>query len=196
MSEGQNDQFKLPNRAASRPGQQCDTLKNRLGGRIASGVAALCIAVGLAGNVRADPPACSIPREADIVALSQSWSGLLAAGRLDELAGLYAEDALLLAEGRSEPVRGRAAIRAYLGQLATRHAEVRVDMRSIMTRCGMASEMTASRFQVTGKRKGTRMFIGGRTSTVYAEQGGGWRIVQQSLPTMSVPNRAIGPAVR
>lgn len=141
-------------------------------------------------SAAATPAACITPAVGEIAALSERWAQALAGGRVEEVAGLYAEDAVLLAEGHAEPIRGRSAIRTYLDALARRHPEARIAMREIMTRCGLASEMSETRFQVTGRRKGTRMFIGGRINTLYAQDGASWRIVQQSLPTMTQPNRA------
>lgn len=158
---------------------------------------AIAVAIGLlvggTGAARATPPPaaqCVSASESEIATLSQSWSQALAAGRLDEVAAFYADNAVLMAEGMADPIAGRRQIRDWLARLAGRHAEPQVSMRSVVTACGLASEMAATKFKVTGVRKGTRMFIGGRSSTVWSHDGTRWRIVQQSLPTMLVPNRA------
>jgi hypothetical protein len=162
-------------------------------------LASLTLSLAALAAIAAPPPAraqaiamCPTVTTAEITGLSDAWARGLAAGRLDEVAAQYAEDAVLIAEGVAEPIAGRARIRDYLAGLAGRHAAPRLDMRHVATRCAVATEMAAARFQVTGKRKGTRMFIGGRTSTVWAHDGARWQIVQQSLPTMLVPNRARG----
>ena len=159
--------------------------------------AALAIVLAALASLAAPFPAAAQPismcaqvSEADIATLSDGWSKALAAGRVDELAGFYAEDAVLMAEGMADPIHGRAQIRAFLVTLAGRHAAPRFDMRNVRTACSIATEMAAVRIQVTGKRKGTRMFLGGRASTVWAHDGARWRIVQQSLPTMLVANRS------
>lgn len=163
---------------------------------------ALAVALTLAGPAVAQSsssthgaPCATLSAEA-VASFSQRWADLLTSGRTDDLAGLYAEDAVVAVEGRAEPLKGRAAIRAYLRELTLRHASPRITMRAVMARCGLATEMTELRVQVTGKRKGTRMFLGGRTSTVFAQDGSDWRIVQQSLPSMTVPNRTIALVAR
>lgn len=158
-------------------------------------VAALTLLSALASPAPAQTAAtaaapCVTPSEGEIVALSGRWAAALAAGRIDDVANLYADNAVLMAEGQPAPLTGRHAIRTYLETFTTRHPQAHIDMRTVTTRCGLASDMTVTRFQVTGMRKGTRMFVGGRTSTLYAHDGDNWRITQQSLPTMTIPNRA------
>lgn len=135
--------------------------------------------------------ACQEANPSEVSALLDRWSAAVANGDADAIAEFYADNALLLPAIGEAPREGKPSIRAYFAAFADRHPMPTITMRSVMAGCGMATEMGAARFQVTGARKGTRMFVGGRYSTVLTESDGRWLIVQQSLTLMPQLNRAV-----
>jgi uncharacterized protein (TIGR02246 family) len=138
-------------------------------------------ALATPGRAWAQAQACNTAPADKITELVERWQAAIAAGDADAITGLYAEDAVLLPATSEAPRMGRAAIRAYFVELASRHPLPTITMRSVMTGCGMASEIGTARYQVTGQRKGTRMFVGGRYTMVFTERDGRWQIAQQSL---------------
>ena len=87
--------------------------------------------------------------------------------------------AVLLSMLSGEPRAGKAAIRSYFEQYIRRHPQGQVNMRSIMVGCNLASDIGTYTYRLTGQRKGTRVAIGGRYSTLYEYRDGPWLIVQQ-----------------
>lgn len=139
-----------------------------------------------------DTPArsCREASPSEITALLDRWQAAVANGDADAIAEFYADDAILLPAMSEAPRNGKAAIRAYFAEFVGRHPLPTTTMRSVMVGCGMASEMGAARYRLTGARKGTRTFIGGRYSTVLTESEGRWLIVQQNLSLIPQLNRA------
>lgn len=133
---------------------------------------------------------CREANPPEISALLDRWQTAVVIGDANAIAEFYADNAVLLPAIGEAPREGKAAIRAYFAAFVGRHPLPTITMRSVMAGCGMATEMGAARFQVTGARKGTRMFVGGRYSTVLTENDGRWLIAQQSLSLMPQLNRA------
>lgn len=128
--------------------------------------------------------ACTVATKDDIAQLSDRWSKSLAAGNPEAVAGLYAEDAVLLPMLSSEPRTGRAEISAYFRDYLKRHPQGAINARSIMVGCNVASDIGTYIYRLTGLRKGTRVVIGGRYSTLYEYRSGQWLITQQHASTM------------
>lgn len=152
-----------------------------------------CISATLANAAAATdtpPSSCRQAIPSEVTALLNRWQTAVGTGDADAIAEFYAESAVLFPAMGENPRQGRAAIRSYFAEFAGRHPLPTVTMRSVMAGCGMATEMGTARFQVTGTRKGTRMFVGGRYSTVLMETNGRWLIAQQSLSMMPQLNRA------
>ena len=140
------------------------------------------------------PRTCLEANEGEVLAFIDRWHAAITAGRPDAVAELYADDAVLLPAESETPRKGKAAIRAYFAEFNDRHPALATTMRSVMAGCGMASEMGMVTFRITGQRKGTRMLVGGRTTTVLAHRDGRWLIVHQSLSLVPQPNRRIALA--
>jgi uncharacterized protein (TIGR02246 family) len=135
---------------------------------------------------------CTPATKEQIAELSDNWAKALAAGRAEDVAAFYAEEAVLLPMLSMEPRMGRAAIKSYFDSYVKRHPQGAINMRSIMVGCNVASDIGTYLYRLTGQRKGTREAIGGRYSTVYEYREGKWLIVQQHTSTMlsmAVPNR-------
>ena len=132
-----------------------------------------------------EPAKCAVASTEMIVALSDRWNTALALGYPETLAGLYADDAVLLPMLSGEPRAGKAAIRSYFEQYIRRHPQGQVNMRSIMVGCNLASDIGTYTYRLTGQRKGTRVAIGGRYSTLYEYRDGQWLIVQQHTSTIA-----------
>jgi uncharacterized protein (TIGR02246 family) len=150
------------------------------------------VALGGAAAKAVASSRCAAAQARDIDDLTGRWQAALVAGDPDAIAALYAGDAVLLPAMGSAPLAGRAAIRAYFAAFVGRHALPTVTMRTVMAGCDMATEMGTARFLITGVRKGTRMFVAGRYTTVLTARDGQWLIAQQSLSLMPVPNRREG----
>lgn len=157
------------------------------------GTILLGISASLASAVAGpDTPvrSCQEASHSEITAHLDRWQRAVATGDADAIAAFFTDNAVLLPAVSEAPRHGKVAIRAYFAEFAGRHPLPMITTRSVMTGCGMATEMGAVRFQVTGTRKGTRMFVGGRYSTVLTEIDGRWLIAQQSLSLMPQLNRA------
>ena len=120
----------------------------------------------------------------DIAQLSDRWSKALVAGNHEAVASHYAEDAVLLPMLSSEPRVGRAQISSYFRDYLKRHPQGVINMRLVTSGCNVASDIGTYTYRLTGLRKGTRVAIGGRYSTLYEYRGGQWLITQQHASTM------------
>ena len=141
---------------------------------------------------RAEEPAtCVATSTEQIAALSERWNVALAHGDPKALAGLYADDAVLLPMLSGEPLVGRQAIKSYFNEYIRRHPQGQINMRSIMVGCNVASDIGTYTYRLTGQRKGTRVAIGGRYSTGYEFRDGRWVIAHQHASAMTnLPQRA------
>ena len=151
--------------------------------------AAVSVAIGVAqpgGGARA-VEACTPASEAAIATLSRQWSAALAVGAPDEIAALYAEDAVLVPVLWQRRYVGREEITGYFAQLAAKHPQATVTQRSIVIGCDSATDTGAYVFRVTGERKGTRMLVGGRYRADYERRGGRWLIVHHHISGMYRP---------
>jgi uncharacterized protein (TIGR02246 family) len=144
-------------------------------------------AMASAGQARA----CSEARSSDIAEVMRGWQAAVANGDIETVTGYYIADAVLLPALGDGPLMGRAAIRDYFTMFGSRHPMPKITMQSVMSGCGMATEVGTATYQITGHRKGTRMLIGGRYTTVLVERDGRWLIAQQSLSLMPQPNRRL-----
>lgn len=163
-------------------------------GRRAVGPAAaalLCIAVwGSAPALAASTPQCATLTHADAAGLFDRWNAALAQSNVTQLVGLYSDRAELAADVEDVPHRGRQAILAYYESLLRRHPQASVTSRTIETGCNVATESGVIVYRVTGKRKGTRMLLGGRYLTQYRFEAGAWRIDRHLLGARPIPARA------
>jgi uncharacterized protein (TIGR02246 family) len=143
---------------------------------------------GLSMSAAAETTAqCPATSEEAIAQLFDRWNASLATGRPGEVAKLYADNAVLVPALSDRPLMGREEIRAYFEHFLGRHPQGSVTMRSIMINCNTASDIGTYVYRVTGQRKGTRMLIGGRYSTVYEYRNGDWLIVHHHVSGMSRP---------
>jgi uncharacterized protein (TIGR02246 family) len=116
-----------------------------------------------------------------IAGLFDRWNASLATGKPTEVANLYADDAVLqpgLSEGR---LVGRDSIRSYFAQLLRKYPQAVVTRRAIGIDCGTAVDAGAYVVRVTGRRKGTRMLIGGFYTLQYEYRNGDWFIVRHQF---------------
>jgi uncharacterized protein (TIGR02246 family) len=142
----------------------------------------VCAALLCATHARAETPsACSTPTTLQVVQLMNSWRAGLASGSPDRMASFYAEDASLVATKDGAPLKGRQAIRIYFGDLLPRHPDPRIISRNITPGCNAASVKGVVFYRITGKRKGTRMLLGGRYTVDFAFRNNTWLIVNQTL---------------
>jgi uncharacterized protein (TIGR02246 family) len=153
--------------------------------------AAVLVAAG-AASAQAQSSACVEPRKEEIAAITSQWQAAIAAGNADAIAAHYAHDAVLMPAMSQDVLTGQAAIRAYFAEFAGRHPVPVATSSTIMTGCGMASDVGTMNYRVTGQRKGTRMLVGGRSSTVFVARDGRWLIAQQSLALLPQAYRSGG----
>ena len=119
-----------------------------------------------------------------IDALFDRWNASLATGEPAEVAKLYADDAVLQSDPSDRLRVGREEIGAYFSQFLQAHPRGAVTERTIRVDCGMAVDTGAFVYRVTGRRKGTRMLIGGRYTLQYAFRDGDWLIVRHQISGM------------
>ena len=141
-------------------------------------------ALGLFGGAdaaRADTPACTKLTEVQMVQLLNRWRAAFTGGDPEQLSGLYADDAILIATKDGKPYKGRAAIHSYFKGLLVRRATMSIRPSSLHADCGTASIAGPVVYRITGERKGTRLLLGGRYQADFAVIGGEWKIVRHSL---------------
>ncbi|MET0430875.1 MAG: DUF4440 domain-containing protein [Hyphomicrobium sp.] len=141
-------------------------------------------ALGLFGGAdaaRADTPACTKLTEVQMVQLLNRWRAAFTGGDPEQLSGLYADDAILIATKDGKPYKGRDAIRSYFKGLLVRRATMSIRPSSLHADCGTASIAGPVVYRITGERKGTRLLLGGRYQADFAVIGGEWKIVRHSL---------------
>jgi uncharacterized protein (TIGR02246 family) len=147
--------------------------------------AAIGLAFLLAGShvrVVADPAGtCPHASRQVSAGLLARWEAALATGNADEVAKLYAENAVLLPAVSQRPLVGRHRIRAHFAQFLLKHPRASVLRRAISVTCATAVDVGTYVYRVTGRRKGTRMLIGGVYALRYAFDGGDWRIVSHRV---------------
>ena len=76
-------------------------------------------------------------------------------------------------------------------ELLQRHPQASVMSRTLETGCNVATESGVIVYRVTGKRKGTRMLLGGRYVTQYRFEDGAWRIGRHILDVRPIASRAL-----
>jgi hypothetical protein len=124
---------------------------------------------------------CAPLTHAEATDLFNRWNAALTANGVFELVGLYSDRAELAAHEADVPRRGRQAIQAYYESLLGRHPQASVISRTLEMGCNVATESGEIIYRVTGKRKGTRMLLGGRYMTQYRFENGNWRIERHLL---------------
>jgi len=127
-----------------------------------------------------------------IAGLFDRWNTSLATGRPAEVAKLYADDAVLRPAPSGRPHVGREAIGSYFAQFLQRHPLAAVTERTIRVDCGTAVDTGMFVYRVTGRRKGTRMLIGGRYTLQYEYRNGDWLIVRHQVSGMYRPLSSTG----
>ena len=131
------------------------------------------------------PPLCANTTIAGADEIARAWQAALMRNDADVIAALYAEDAVLMPSDRADaPLSGRKAIRDYYAGLAARHPRSANVVRSVRTGCDRVTETGLATFRVIGRRKGTRMLIGGHFSATYAMRDGAWWIFSHTLETL------------
>jgi uncharacterized protein (TIGR02246 family) len=129
----------------------------------------------------ASTPQCAPLTHADAAALFDRWNAALTENNVMQLVGLYSDRAELATHAEDVPRRGRLAIQAYYESLLQRHPQASVTSRTVETGCNVATESGVIVYRVTGKRKGTRMLLGGHYMTQYRFEDGAWRISRHLL---------------
>jgi uncharacterized protein (TIGR02246 family) len=137
----------------------------------------------------ASAPQCVPLTHTEAADLFDRWNTALAGSNPMQLAGLYSDHAELATDGEGEPHRGRQAILAYYEGLFQRHPQASVTSRTIETGCNVATESGEIVYRVTGKRKGTRVLLGGRYMTQYRFEDGAWRIERHLLGARPIAAR-------
>jgi uncharacterized protein (TIGR02246 family) len=146
--------------------------------------AMLCAAMLCVPHARADTPqpACTKLTTLQVMQLMNTWKAGLASGDADKMASFYAEDATLATTRSGGPFKGRDAIRIYYGDLLPRHPAPRFLSSKISATCNAATVEGFVLYRITGKRKGTRMLLGGHYKVDFAlHEGNVWLIKNQSL---------------
>ena len=113
--------------------------------------------------------------------ISDQWNAALASGNLSQLVDLYDDRAALMARPGEHPRSGKPAINAYYKELLLSHPQASVISRTIENDCNSATESGVVVYRITGKRKGTRMLLGGRYTIQYRLENGAWRITRHDL---------------
>ncbi len=156
-------------------------------------VAAAVFCIAAWGSVpahAANTSQCAVLTHTDAADLFDRWNTALAGSDVMQLVGLYSDRAELAADVEDVPHRGRQAILTYYESLLRRHPQASVVSRTIETGCNVATESGRILYRVTGKRKGTRMLLGGQYHTRYRFEAGAWRIDRHLLGARSIPARA------
>ena len=157
-------------------------------------VAAALFCFGVLGAVPARAAGtlpCAPLTHADAADLFARWNAALAANKVMELVRLYSDRAELAAHGGDAAHRGRQAIGAYYESLLGRHPQASVTSRTLETGCNVATESGTIVYRVTGRRKGTRMLLGGRYVTQYRFEDGVWRIDRHVLGARPIAARQL-----
>jgi uncharacterized protein (TIGR02246 family) len=133
-------------------------------------------------QARADTTAvCAKPTTLQVMQLMNFWKAGLASGNADKMASFYTDDAVIVPTKNATPIKGRDAIRAYYADLLARHPQPRFISTKISTGCGTATVRGAVIYRITGKRKGTRMLLGGHYKVNFVFHKKVWQITDQAL---------------
>lgn len=125
-------------------------------------------------SVRAEYTAEVLERINDLqLEWGESWAG----DRVDDLADLYWEDAIVIPPGRL-PLRGREAIRAYFDEVLPEHGHIEAFMLDFDASGGMAQVFGNFMLGIQhGEEAGVQKT--GPLVTVYMMRGRTWRIRSQ-----------------
>jgi uncharacterized protein (TIGR02246 family) len=165
--------------------------------RRAIALAVLAVTASIAGV-----PAHAAPETPDVCAgkgqgaeqVAMAWQEALMRNDADAIAVLYAQDARLVSSDPTAPLHaGRKAIRDYYADLVERHPRAAHLDRVTLTGCERVIETGTVTFRVTGRRKGTRMLVGGKFSATYALREGAWQIVSHALETQPLAYERVLP---
>lgn len=126
-------------------------------------------------------PQCITPKPQEVSRVFHQWRNAVASRNPDELVNFYTDDATLSVGKAGEPIKGKAAIRAYYVGLLARHPQPVVVSSEVAPGCNSAVVTGFILYRVTGARKGTRDLLGGRFTTEFALVDGAWRIAKHTL---------------
>jgi uncharacterized protein (TIGR02246 family) len=138
---------------------------------------ALLVAVRTSQGSSVPLKRCPEPTKQAIAHLFDRWNASLATGDPNAVAKLYADNAALLPALSDRLLVGREQIRGHFAHFLARHPQASVTTRTIKIDCATEVDTGTCVYRVTGRRKGTRMLIGGRYAIRYAFQNGEWRII-------------------
>jgi ketosteroid isomerase-like protein len=125
-------------------------------------------------SVRAEYTAEVLDRINELLA---EWGNAWATDRVDDLAELYWEDAMLLPPGRI-PIRGRASIREYFVEVLPDHGHIEAFMLDFDASGGMSQVFGNFMLGIQhGEEAGTQK--SGPLITVYMRRGRTWKIRSQ-----------------
>jgi uncharacterized protein (TIGR02246 family) len=134
---------------------------------------------------------CAPLTEVEAAGLFQRWNTALAESKLVQLVDFYRDDAEFAAHVGDMPRRGRPAILAYYTSLLPRHPQAFATSRTVETGCNVATESGMIVYRITGRRKGTRMLLGGSYVTQYRFDDGVWRIDRHILGARPIAARQL-----
>lgn len=142
-------------------------------------------ALFFSAHARADTLAavCAKPTTLQVMQLMNFWKAGLASGNADKMATFYTDDAVIVPTKNATPIKGRDAIRAYYADLLPRHPQPRFISTKISAGCSAATVRGAVIYRITGKRKGTRMLLGGHYKVDFVFHQNVWQITNQALAT-------------
>lgn len=140
------------------------------------------VLIGLPVRAAADAAErCAETNTQTVARLFDDWNAALATGQPEKVAKLYADNAVLLPALSARLLVGRDQIRMHFAEFLLRHPRASVISRTISVDCATAVDVGTYVYRVTGRRKGTRMLIGGNYALRYEFDKGEWRIVRHHV---------------
>lgn len=162
------------------------------GARSSAAIGFALVLLGLPMRSTADTvKRCPATSTQEVAQLFERWNASLATREPEEVVKLYADKAVLLPALSGGLLVGRDQIRMHFAQFLLRHPQTSVLQRTISIDCATAIDAGTYVYRVTGRRKGTRMLIGGRYALRYEFDNGDWRIVSHLA---SGTYRSLSPA--
>jgi len=131
-------------------------------------------------------PPSALPSQDEIATLFDRWNAALATGNPENVADLYAPNAVLVPTTSNQIRTDRAGIVDYFTHFLPRKPQGKID-QSIITVIDPQTAINAGIYTFTLTRDGRREDIQARYTFVYQKQNGRWLIVNHHSSKMPEP---------
>lgn len=150
--------------------------------------AAFVPALALGGAAAAHDVKCPTVSQADVERQFTAFNAAWATKDPDKVAGLFTNDAVLLATVSNKPRTTPEGVRDYFVSFLKNSPQATIDSSSVKIDCGTASRVGTWTVNMKDPATGEARTVKARYSFVYKYDGGAWKIDHLHSSMMPEPN--------